>query len=86
MMTASKPDSGHWRMMTLALCSAGLLALSACESDHGQFSDSDPTTRALADPMGYEPNFDNDTVTGGGTTDFDSKAFKKDVDHVLNPQ
>jgi hypothetical protein len=39
---------------------------------------------ALKDPMGYDAK-DVPTVTGGGTADFDKKAFNRDVDHVLNP-
>jgi hypothetical protein len=45
----------------------------------------DPTTRAMADPMGYHPNMDEPNISGGGIANFDSKAFKKDVDDVLNP-
>ncbi|MGA3065822.1 MAG: hypothetical protein ABSF29_03130 [Tepidisphaeraceae bacterium] len=73
------------RVIPLAACLAGLLTLAACDMDSGNSDDSDPTTRALADPMNAAPNFDNDTVTGGGTANFDSKAFNKDVNHVLNP-
>ena len=39
----------------------------------------DPTTRPLNDP------FDNTDITGGSTTNFDSKAFKKDVNNAINP-
>jgi len=85
MFTANAYTSGRVRMILLAACSAGLLTLAACDMDYDKSDDADPTTRALADPMSYSPNFDNDTVTGGGTSNFDSKAFNKDVNHVLNP-
>jgi hypothetical protein len=59
------------------------LALFGCSSDTPSSQD-DPTTRALSDPMNYSPNQDDD-ITGGGLTDFNKDAFKKDMDHVLNP-
>jgi len=41
---------------------------------------------ARADPFSYSP-YENDrrTVTGGGLTEFDSNAFKKDLKDVFNP-
>ena len=54
-----------------------------CSSNSPSAQD-DPTTRALSDPMNYSPN-QNDDISGGGMTDFDKDAFKKDMDHVLNP-
>jgi hypothetical protein len=66
-------------MTTLMLCSLG------CASNSGHANPpSDPTTRAMADPMHYSPPDDSD-ISGGGMTNFDSKAFNKDMDHVLNP-
>lgn len=54
-----------------------------------------PTTRpasaydrqqaALKDPFGYSPNNEKTDISGGGIRNFDKEAFKKDVDHVLNP-
>jgi hypothetical protein len=57
-----------------------------------------PTTRpmtarerqdaALKDPFSYGPNgqmMENPNISGGGLSDFDKKAFKHDVDDVLNP-
>jgi hypothetical protein len=40
--------------------------------------------QALKDPMGYDAK-DVPTVTGGGTSDFDKKAFDHDINSVLNP-
>jgi hypothetical protein len=62
---------------------AGVLALAAGCSSSTTPRD-DPTTRALGDPMNYSPNGDQD-ISGGGLTDFHGDAFKKDMDHVLNP-
>jgi hypothetical protein len=75
-----------WRIALIGTGMAGLLSLAACQSDSQENTESDPTTRALADPMGYSPNFDNDSVTGGKTgTDADSQGLKKDLNNVLNP-
>jgi len=60
----------------------GLMAMCACSSNSDT---SDPTTRALNDPMNYKPAVDNGSVTGGGISDFDQKEFQKDVDHAVNP-
>jgi len=47
----------------------------------------DPTTRALADPMNWQPNFDNDDLSksGSGTSHSDQKPMDKDMDHANNP-
>jgi hypothetical protein len=76
--------------MTLALASiAAMLVLGAGCSSDSQLSDDDamvgdPTTRAMSDPMGYSPSQQED-ISGGGLTDFNNDAFKKDMNHVLNP-
>ena len=63
---------------------------SGCSSHNG------PTTRpsarerqeqALHDPFGYSPDMspaDTD-VSGGKINEYDRKAMRKDIDHVLNP-
>ena len=68
------------------LVGAGALALLAvgCTTQSSSSYD-DPTTRALSDPMNYSPSNQDDNITGGGITNFDSDAFKKDVNHVVNP-
>ena len=78
------------RLMTLAMASmAAMLVLGAGCSSNSQLSDDDsmagdPTTRAMSDPMGYAPA-EHEDIAGGGMTDFNSEAFKKDMNHVLNP-
>jgi hypothetical protein len=54
-----------------------------------------PTTRpmtakerqdaAMKDPFGYSPNGERTDISGGGISDFDRDAFKKDVKNVLDP-
>ena len=60
----------------------------------GCMSDKQPTTRsstrqrqeeALKDPFGYSPDMGSTDVSGGKINQYDKKAMKKDVDHVLNP-
>jgi len=70
--------------LPIALIVAMFAALALVGCSDSPSSESDPTTRALSDPMNYSPNQD-DSVSGGGLTDFDKDAFKKDMDHVLNP-
>ena len=78
------------RLMTLAMASmAAVLVLAAGCSSDSQLSDDDsmpgdPTTRAMSDPMGYAPS-EHEDISGGGLTDFNNDAFKKDMNHVLNP-
>jgi hypothetical protein len=68
-------------VMAIAL----ILGASGCASNSGDGSwADDPTTRAMADPMNYSPPDDSD-ISGGGIADFNSKAFHKDMDHVVNP-
>jgi hypothetical protein len=61
---------------------AALALMAACTTNSS--SSSDPTTRAISDPMHYEPQIDTD-VSGGNFDNFDRNAFNKDLDHVLNP-
>jgi hypothetical protein len=82
-------DSFRRRLVAVAMltASAGLLGiLSACTSNSAPLDD--PTTRALNDPMNYPGNANDDSkynVSGGGLNNFDSKAFKRDMDGILNP-
>ncbi len=78
------------RFVTLLITTAGAVMLGTaifggvgCSSDSSSAKD-DPTTRALSDPMNYSPS-QNEDISGGGLTDFHGDAFKKDMDHVLNP-
>jgi hypothetical protein len=41
--------------------------------------------QALKDPFNYSPNIQDDAVGGGGTLDFKKDAFRRDVQHVLDP-
>jgi hypothetical protein len=78
------------RLMALAMASvAAMLVLAAGCSSDSQLPDDDsllgdPTTRAMSDPMGYSPS-EHEDISGGGLTDFNNDAFKKDMNHVLNP-
>lgn len=66
------------------ICTAGLLLLFTwgCTPE----PKSNPRDKALQDPMNYNPaGSEREDISGGGLLDFDKKAFRKDVDDVLNP-
>jgi hypothetical protein len=54
-----------------------------------------PTTRpltarerqdqALRDPFGYSPDIESTDISGGGLSEFDKEAFRKDLKNVLDP-
>jgi|HubBroStandDraft_6_1064221.scaffolds.fasta_scaffold3614723_2 hypothetical protein len=71
------------RLLMLALAVVGLALVAGCSSSTPS-QQYDPTTQALNDPMNYSPDKDED-ISGGGLTEFHGDAFKKDMDHVLNP-
>ena len=81
-----KHDRPRWWISGAAcmVIGAAALVLSGCSMDDRAGSYDDPTTRAMADPMGYSPEKDP-SITGGGISDFNSNDFKRDLDHVLNP-
>jgi hypothetical protein len=74
------------RLIIMLVASAGAMMIGAagCSSD-SQPENGDPTTRAMSDPMNYSPGHEDEDISGGGLSDFHGDAFKKDMDHVLNP-
>ena len=46
---------------------------------------SEDADQALRDPFNYKQTSDFHDISGGGLTDLNKDAFKRDVDHVLNP-
>ena len=40
---------------------------------------------ALKDPFGYSPDLRKSDDTVSGNSEFDKDAFKRDLDHVINP-
>jgi hypothetical protein len=85
MMSPSLPNRVWMRGLIVVGVGVAALVIAGCASSESPTFSDDPTTRAMADPMAYSPNMDNPDITGGGLTNFDSKAFKKDVDDVFNP-
>lgn len=64
---------------------AGVLG---CESDDAEPKGNLRTRqdRALNDPWNYSPHeVDRTDISGGGMSEFNKKAFKKDMDSVFNP-
>jgi hypothetical protein len=70
-------------LLLIALAAGAMAVAAGCSSSTPSQRD-DPTTQALNDPMNYSPDKDED-ISGGGLTEFHGDAFKKDMDHVLNP-
>jgi hypothetical protein len=66
----------------IILFGAAIASMTGCTY---QSTTPDPSTEPMADPMNYKPNFDDTDISGGDTANFDSKAFKRDVNHVFNP-
>lgn len=46
---------------------------------------SERADEALRDPFNYKPGHENHDISGGGLTDLDKDAMRKDMDHVFNP-
>ena len=42
-------------------------------------------SKALADPFNYSPDMSDTDISGGGTSNFDSKGFDKDANDLANP-
>lgn len=74
----------RWVTVLLSLVLPAVLLVAGCSWFDPE---PDPTTQALADPMHWQPSFDNDTLsnTGGGTSHADQKALDKDLDNANNP-
>ncbi len=58
-------------------------------------TDTAPTTRpdgtyersqqALRDPFGYSPDIEKTDISGGGISEYDKDAMRKDMQNVLDP-
>jgi hypothetical protein len=68
----------------LAICGLAVLAMS-CASEPKGPSLREKEDMMMSDPMGYKMEHVDTDITGGGTTQFDKEAFKRDMDHVANP-
>jgi hypothetical protein len=72
------------------ILSSGFLLCSGCTEHHDQ-----PTTqpagtyerseKALKDPFGYSPDMGNTDISGGGISDLDRDALRKDMKDVFDP-
>lgn len=71
------------------LCWTALCAIALCGGCTTQVapeqSMSDRQDQALKHPFDYSPGDDIPDISGGGIGNFDSKAFGKDLNHVLSP-
>ena len=67
-----------------------IVLLAGCTSTHPTTqptSAADRQDAAMRDPFGYKPDMSdsNNISGGGGVSDYDRKAMRKDLDHVFNP-
>ena len=69
-------------IIALSVMGFAMLMAIGCTSNE---STTLPADRAMADPMNYKPGFQESDISGGDLTNFDKKAFRRDVDNVLNP-
>jgi len=71
--------------LLIALSLAPFVAMGCASGPSQDQMDRDRQAAALKDPFGYnpDPHKSEDTVSGNG--EFDKDAFKKDLDHVINP-
>ena len=71
----------------LALTAACGLAssLPGCANSTPKPTAQERQDRALKDPFGYKPDWNNTGVSGGGTADLDKDALGKDLKNVLDP-
>jgi hypothetical protein len=79
--------SGRRTLLSLSICLVpfAICHVTGCQSPPPSTQPSTVTERALRDPMGYKPAFDDHDISGGGITTFDKEAFKRDLDSALSP-
>ena len=72
-----------------ALIVVHLWLIPGCSSDlptTRPASAADRQNAALHDPFGYSPDMDSTSnISGGGISELDRNAMKKDINNVLNP-
>lgn len=74
------------QLLTLGMAAAACMWASACTENEAPSTMRERQDAALRDPWNYSPHeVDRTDISGGGMMDFKSKAFKKDMDSVLNP-
>jgi hypothetical protein len=74
----------HVLLSATLISGAGIL-LSGCDSTSEYTTVNDRQAQALHDPMNYSVNMDDADMTGGGTSNYDANAMKRDVDDFWNP-
>jgi hypothetical protein len=74
------------QLLSLGLAAAACVCASACSENEPPSTMHQRQDAAMRDPWNYTPHgVDQTDISGGGMMDFKSKAFRKDVDSVLNP-
>lgn len=74
------------RILFVTTTACGILFAIGCGSSATtQPSEYDRQEKALHDPFGYSPDLKRTDNSVTGSSEFDKDAFKKDLDHVINP-
>jgi hypothetical protein len=75
------------RFVASSLLFPALSVLTGCTYDSSSGPPpGDRQAAALKDPMNYKPEEERPyDISGGGVNNLDKKAFKRDLDDVLNP-
>jgi hypothetical protein len=73
-----------WQFLTLG--ALVLLGVTGCSETETPSTMRQRQDAALRDPWKYSPHeVDQTDISGGGVMEFKNKAFKRDLDSVLNP-
>ena len=74
------------RVLTMtAACGLAFGSLGCSEKKSHQPTARERQDRALKDPFGYKPDWNDTNVSGGGTSDLDKDGLRKDLKNVLDP-
>ena len=74
------------RVLTMtAACGLAFVSLGCSEKKSHQPTARERQDRALKDPFGYKPDWNDTNVSGGGTSDLDKDGLRKDLKNVLDP-
>jgi hypothetical protein len=73
------------RVIALAAACGFAVSCFGCASEAKKPTAQERQDRALKDPFGYKPEWNDTSVSGGGTADLDKDGLRKDLKNVLDP-
>src|SRR5438046_754977 len=78
------PSPVRYLRLSVFICSLSLL-MAGCADDQKNQTIADRQNAMLRDPMEAKADLKTHNISGGGLTNYDKDAMKKDLDDVLNP-